>query len=152
MHHQTLYVTAVITGTLHIKVLTPRNSAVVQVARATGENYILNWPISCFMSTAEMEPTISLYRHLSNVVPNTWKYCTLFTWLHQTLRIENGLSVAKLVTNEAVLSDTSWGDGNKGRPQDRDSKSKQFPLLARYTKFRVGQFSNPLLWEFPQIM
>jgi len=42
MHHQTLYVAAVITGTLHIKLLTPRNSRVVQVARATGESYILN--------------------------------------------------------------------------------------------------------------
>jgi len=31
------------------------------------------------MSTVEMEPTISLYRHLSNVVPNTWKYWTLYS-------------------------------------------------------------------------
>jgi hypothetical protein len=84
------------------------------------------------MSTAEMEPTISLYRHLSNVVPNTWKYWILYSLsLRHTLRRENGLSVTKLVTKEAVLSDTSKVDGNKGRPQDSDPKSEEVPLLAR---------------------
>jgi hypothetical protein len=72
--------------------------------------------------------------------------------LRQKLRLENDLPVTKLVTDEAVISDTNKGDGKKGRPQDSDPKSKQVPLLARYWKFREGQLRNPFLWEFPQIM
>jgi len=68
------------------------------------------------------------------------------------LRRENGLSETKLVTNEAVLYDTSRGDGNKGRPQDSDPKSNQDPQLARYRKFREEQFNNPFLCEFPLMM
>jgi len=73
----------------------------------------------------------------------------IFTSFRYTSRRENGLSVTKLVTNEAVLSDASIGDGTKGRPRGSDPKAKEVPLLARYRKFRKEQFNSPFMCEFP---